>query len=320
MQYLRLQLIMRSVLLWFPFMQPLQDVPCMCSDPVKPAIPRVDPDYPRGPEDWPRAMNLNIELVNQSIASGNPLDVVFLGDSITEKWNGRSSGQFRPKDHNVSVVFQQLFQKHQNGSEVEGLALGISGDRVSARTEATPVRAASLEPNCPCMTQCQNLLYRLQHGEMPSALKPKVWWILIGTNNLGVDSCSADAITAGNIRIVQEIRRIHPNTPIVINSILPRGSEELLHSSEMWPVIQTINQRLECFARFTTESSAPVKFFNATSLFTYDDTQDEMEYGREVYVNETRMNDYLHPSAEGAVVWGREIVKMVLAMTPAGHK
>lgn len=167
--------------------------------------------------------------------------------------------------------------------------------------------------------KCENLLYRLQHGEMPPALKPKVWWILIGTNNLGADSCSADAITAGNIRIVQEIRRQHPTTPIVINSILPRGSEELLHSNDMWSVIQTINQRLECFARFTIESSAPVKFFNATRLFTYDDTQEEKDYGREVYINETLMNDYLHPSGEGAMVWGREIVKMVLAMTPAAH-
>jgi lysophospholipase L1-like esterase len=153
---------------------------------------------------------------------------------------------------------------------------------------------------------------------MPSTLKPKVWWILIGTNDLGADSCSADAITAGNIRIVEEIRRQYPNTPIVINSILPRGSEELLHVNEMWPVIQTINQRLECFARSTTESSAPVKFFNATNLFTYDNTGDEKEYGREVYINETLMNDYLHPSGEGAMIWGREIVKMVLAMTPAG--
>jgi lysophospholipase L1-like esterase len=108
----------------------------MCSDPVKAAVPRVDPKYPHGPEDWPRAMNMNIALVNQSIASGNPLDVVFLGDSISEKWNGRSTGEFRPKDHNVSIVFQQLFQKHQNGSEVEGLALGISGDRVSVYPEA----------------------------------------------------------------------------------------------------------------------------------------------------------------------------------------
>ena len=165
------------------------------------------------------------------------------------------------------------------------------------------------------VSKCHNVLYRLQHGENPPGLQPKVWWILIGTNDLGSDSCSADAITVGNIRIVQEIRRQHPTTPIVINSILPRGSEELLHFNAMWPILQTINQRLECYARFMTVPSAPIKFFNATSLFTYEDIKDDNEYGREVYINETLMNDYLHPSGEGAMVWGQEIVKMVLALT-----
>ena len=85
---------------------------------------------------------MNIQLINQSLAAlsrGNEkketeterLDVVLLGDSITEHWNGRDSGVFREKDYNVSLVFQKLFQK-KNGSSVEGLALGVAGDRVSS--------------------------------------------------------------------------------------------------------------------------------------------------------------------------------------------
>ena len=78
-------------------------------------------------------MTQNIKLVNQSLQAAQELDVVFVGDSITEHWNGRDMGDVRDKDHDVSLVFQQLFQKqqHQSQSQIQGLALGIAGDRVS---------------------------------------------------------------------------------------------------------------------------------------------------------------------------------------------
>ena len=99
---------------------------------------------------------MNLELLNQSLLALNPsknnsieqdkhfLDVVFLGDSITEHWNGRDMGVFREKDYNVSLVFQKFFQK-KNGSSVEGLALGVAGDRVSL---ATKKRCKHCPKNC----------------------------------------------------------------------------------------------------------------------------------------------------------------------------
>lgn len=74
---------------------------------------------------------MNIGLVNQSIASNTELDVVLVGDSITEMWNGRMmSGIYGNYDDNARA-FQQLFQK-ERGGKVEGLALGIAGDQVRA--------------------------------------------------------------------------------------------------------------------------------------------------------------------------------------------
>ena len=146
---------------------------------------------------------------------------------------------------------------------------------------------------------------------MPPALNPKVWWLLIGTNDLGVDSCSGDSITVGNIRIVEEIRRHYPKAPIVINSLLPRSREELLHHNEKWKILTQVNQNLACYAK----SQSSVFFFNATSLFIYEDLQNEEEYGVEMYINETLMLDYVHPSGEGALLWGKEIVKEVLNIT-----
>lgn len=156
-----------------------------------------------------------------------------------------------------------------------------------------------------------NVLWRLQHGEMPTALNPKVWWLLIGTNDLGVDRCGADAITVGNIRIVEEIRRQHPEARIVINSVLPRSREELLHKNAMWKILTIVNDRLACYAK----TQPDVFFFNATSIFIYEDLKTEDEYGVEMYINNTLMLDYLHPSGEGALLWGKEIVKEVLNIT-----
>lgn len=60
------------------------------------------------------------------------VDVVFLGDSITEGWTGKSLGQ--PVKHKVSniKVFNSLFHVDE-GADFQGLPLGISGDKVSFR-------------------------------------------------------------------------------------------------------------------------------------------------------------------------------------------
>ena len=79
---------------------------------------------------------------------------------------------------------------------------------------------------------------------MPEELHPNVWWILIGTNDIYF-GCSVDTIVAGNIQIVQEIRRNQNGhqtlTPVVINSILPSGKGNLHSSESHYPFIQSIN-------------------------------------------------------------------------------
>lgn len=83
-------------------------------------------------EQWTKAANLNIDLVNKAVVRPIQYDVVFLGDSITEHWNGRDIAEFEPNGHNISLVFQDLFEKDKGGT-LQGLPLGIAGDRVSER-------------------------------------------------------------------------------------------------------------------------------------------------------------------------------------------
>ena len=145
--------------------------------------------------------------------------------------------------------------------------------------------------------QCNGLLYRIQKGELPDTLNPKVVWVLIGTNDFQ-DHCSPESILAGNIAVLKEIMARKPGIKLVINSILPVGREPLIGDkrTRRWATDQWINDRLECLA----SSSENLFFFNATSYFLADDGQ---------RINQTLMTDYLHPNAEGALVWGRAIVE-----------
>jgi lysophospholipase L1-like esterase len=240
---------------------------CDCTSPLVPKAAVSESQL----TEWNRAFHRNVDLVKN--ASTDEPDVVLLGDSITEHWQGTSMGRMKYPD--IHKVYQSLFRdKPKNG--ITGLALGISGDR------------------------CPQVLYRLQNGEMPTSLGPRVWWLLIGTNDLESGECTPESVLVGIINLVKEISTHNPETIVVINSILPRsgdGSGKLF--GNLWNDIVWINERMECYVQAVDR----VEFYNATSLFLKNDDQQ--------YINETLMPDMLHPSAGGSQVWGTEIVKRV---------
>ena len=139
-----------------------------------------------------------------------------------------------------------------------------------------------------------NLLYRLQNGGIGD-LHPDIFWLLIGTNDRrrgGDDSCSVESIVAGNIAIVEELKRMRPEATVVINSLLPRPAE-------FWKFLSPVNDRLECYASITSG----VEFFNATDLFTDPD------------LTLLHLPDKLHPDAEGSRIWTRAIADKVLELS-----
>ena len=82
-------------------------------------------------EKHPRQLGFlrNLELVKQEIHREKinptlPTNIVFLGDSITEQWNGRMSGKFKDGWTQYKTLFDEKFN---DGA----LALGVSGDTVS---------------------------------------------------------------------------------------------------------------------------------------------------------------------------------------------
>jgi lysophospholipase L1-like esterase len=145
------------------------------------------------------------------------------------------------------------------------------------------------------------LLYRFQNGELPQTLGAKVFWILIGTNDL-THYCTAEAVAAGNMRIVQELQKKRPDATIVLNSILPRGDPQTLDlmDSPMWQNVQRVNQWLKCYA----DSNDKVEFFNATSLFV-------VSYNGMVRQVKDYFHDNVHPSEQGSRGWAKAIVQKV---------
>ena len=71
---------------------------------------------------------MNQQLAQSEKAIG--VDVVFLGDSITERWRETDMGSRKAAAIGSTEVFNDLFSKAR-GSKYNGLALGISGDTVS---------------------------------------------------------------------------------------------------------------------------------------------------------------------------------------------
>jgi len=213
------------------------------------------------------------------------LDVIFIGNSITEQRQGTNMNKVVDKYTSIKEDFDITFSKSKGGL-FNGIALGLSGDTTT------------------------NLLYRLIHGELSNELQPKVWWISIGINDLLKDYCSEELIVLGIQRIVEEIMIVQPNVTVVVNSILPVQTNKygLLDEMEgcnrnacynMYPHISSINNKL---LQFTMENDN-VEYFNANDVFV--ETKDD---GKE-YMRMDWFQDPVHPNLVGFKRWNRLIMK-----------
>jgi lysophospholipase L1-like esterase len=118
-------------------------------------------------------------------AQGHPVDILFVGDSITEAWTGPAWGGYL---HGAAVW--DKFYASRNA-----LNFGVGADRT------------------------EHVLYRLNTMDV-QAFKPRVTVLLIGTNN--TRDTPAD-IAAGVHGILDKLRTLYPTTKIILVSILPNA-------------------------------------------------------------------------------------------------
>lgn len=126
---------------------------------------------------WKKAHQDNLKR-----ARSGPAPVLFIGDSITEAWQG---------SHGAST-----WKKYY--APLDAANFGIGGDTT------------------------QNVLWRITQGEELRHVKPRVIVLLIGTNNFGLGPQKPDQVVSGVSTIVSTIRHQLPETKILLLGIFPR--------------------------------------------------------------------------------------------------
>ncbi len=121
-------------------------------------------------------------------ARSRPVDLVLLGDSITANYELTGPGALRD--------YSGVWRRYYAGRHA--LNLGFSGDGT------------------------RHLLWRIMHGEV-EGIAPKVAVILIGANDIGWLSGTADDAVAGIDAVVAELHHRLPATRMLLAGVLPSG-------------------------------------------------------------------------------------------------
>lgn len=190
-------------------------------------------------------------------------EIVFLGDSITHLWAGEPN---EPHGNRGVEAMKSLC------GDRPFLNLGFGWDRT------------------------QNVLYRIEHGEL-DGLKPRAVVIHIGTNNLAGTKNAREntpAEIAEAIGLIVE--RVHgkcPEAKIILMAVFPRGEKPTDPKREK---IAQINAGIAGLA-----ARPYVTYLDITASFLNPDGT----ISREV------MRDFLHPAAKGYQIWA-DALKPVL--------
>lgn len=218
------------------------------------------------------------ELVH-AVREGGPFDVVFVGDSIMQTLNDNDYGQ----------KFTAL-QKTWDAYLEPRLTLNLSHD--SHRIE--------------------HLLWNLENGELEFPVSPKVFVLLVGTNNCDdrwhrrsyatfAPVHNPQEVCDGTHALIRTIRRRHPMSRVLLLRIFPRGGDEdvavslpAFHSSlgcvELCRRAGQLTRRLA--------DNRYVFWLDVNGVFLRPD-------GR---VDTSMLWDLLHPSPAGADAWVRAIL------------
>ncbi|HEY0962153.1 MAG TPA: GDSL-type esterase/lipase family protein [Pseudomonadales bacterium] len=122
---------------------------------------------------------------NKAVAAAGDIDVLFMGDSITDFWRN-AEGPFAGKP-----VFDKTW------GDLKVANFGIAGDTT------------------------QGVLYRLQNGE-GEGFSPKAIMLMIGTNNTRANT--AAEIAEGIGAIVLELQQDFPDAKVLLLGIFPRST------------------------------------------------------------------------------------------------
>lgn len=192
-------------------------------------------------EDWWKQRHLQ----KKELASRGGYDLVFLGDSITQGWEGGGK-----------AIWEEFYGQRK------ALNLGFSGDRT------------------------EHLLWRLLNGELEN-VDPKLFVIMIGTNNTGHRQDPPEQ-TADGIKLILELLRDRkPDAKILLLSVFPRGEQP---GDKLRQLNVEINRRLQPLA-----DGERIHWLDLTDSFLAPDGT----------LPKDLMPDFLHPQAPGYFIWAK---------------
>jgi platelet-activating factor acetylhydrolase IB subunit beta/gamma len=185
-----------------------------------------------GPAELSNAwVNHHGRIIDAVQAAGRDLDILLVGDSITQGWGGSPIDR-RP----VGDAWQTHFGNYRT------VNAGIGGDRT------------------------EGVLWRLEHG-LVDGISPKVVVLMIGVNNaplVAANGVPADAVATGISLCVENLRRKCPQARIVVASVIPAFEP----GSDVHRGVIAINEAL---GRLQLSRDAQVRVVDAGAGFTNAD-------------------------------------------------
>jgi len=182
-----------------------------------------------------------------AIAKKGDVDLLFLGDSITDAWGGEGHGANTPGTKIYTKDFLPL----------KAANFGIGGDRT------------------------QHVLWRLQNGEL-DGITPKVLMLMIGTNNSNGMDNTAEEIAEGIKAIVAEVQKKSPKTKILLLAVFPRGEKPNPQREKLTAINKAIS-KLDDGGKTVKYLDIGEKFLQGDGTLTRDIMPDSLHLSEKGY-------------------------------------
>ncbi|CAJ1934514.1 unnamed protein product [Cylindrotheca closterium] len=242
--------------------------PCNCPDPTT-AQKKTGPLA----EQWNRHHD---DMVSIAKRLDPNLDIVFLGDSIIERFSG-TAGMGAQGVTGHKAAFDRRFSKSAGG-RMEGKAFGTEQD------------------------DGPNLLWHIKNGLIDN-LKPKIWFIMIGNYDLFESKCNEDFVVASIMNVVKVVSEKSPESLFVIHGIMPRLDNPKVKGTylgKIWKQAKGVNNKLRRFCR---------KYHN----FYYIQGGELMLVPSKItgraQIDPKMIDDGVHPTLEGFEKWADFVVE-----------